>query len=354
MNASTPKPDSPPSHAIADLWWTTDAELKVVTVGAGSSQFADRLANADGKSIRAWLEPADGGQLASMLESVEGGASVRGAVEFGGRRCQLRIAPLSDAPGWSGALFDIGELGEVGVDGVSAADVRQHQRLEVIGTLASGVAHEINNPIQSIMNYAQLIRNRSQSEQLGEYAKEILYEAQRVAGIVKNLLFFARQEGEPYAEAFMAELVEQTMSLTAAVLRREQVHVEVEVPGDLPAVVCHPQQIQQVILNLVTHARDALNARYPKTDPNKRLRISAALVDGGRSVRTTFEDQGGGMDPADAAKLFDPERLRRNYASGLGLSVCYAIVHDHGGGLSIDSEKGSYSRIHVDLPVASE
>lgn len=228
---------------------------------------------------------------------------------------------------------------------------RQHQRLEVIGSLASGVAHEINNPIQSIMNYAQLIRNRGESEQLGEYAGEILHEAQRVAAIIKNLLFFARQEGEPYAEAFIADLVEQTLSLTAAVLRKEQIRVELQLP-DLPAVLCHPQQIQQVIMNLVTNARDALNARYPEGDPDKRLCIRAALRDNGRTVRITVEDRGGGLTDDEARRMFDPEHMRLNHGRGLGLSVSHAIVTDHGGAMSLDNDPGHGCCMHVDLPLA--
>lgn len=240
-----------------------------------------------------------------------------------------------------------------GSEGAAAEgdETRQHQRLEVIGSLASGVAHEINNPIQSIMNYAQLIRNRSDSELMGEYAGEILHEAQRVAGIIKNLLFFARQEGEPYTEAYMRDLVEQTLSLTAAVLRKEQILVELDLP-ELPAVLCHPQQVQQVVMNLVTTARDALNARYPKGDDDKRMHISARLHGEGRFVRTTVADHGGGMAAEEAARMFDPEHMRLNHGRGLGLSVSHAIVTDHGGAIGIDNDEGHGCRMHVDLPVA--
>jgi len=338
-----------PAFATADLWWTTDDELIVDAVGSGSGALSTLADSGQGVALQAWLGGTDGGELAALLSGI-GAQPVGGSVEVRGRRCHLRLQPRPDGKGWGGALFD---LSDEGGGPQRKTQQRQHQRLEVIGTLASGVAHEINNPIQSIMNYAQLIRNRSQDERLAEYAKEILYEAQRVAGIVKNLLFFARQEGQPYAEAYMAELVEQTLSLTAAVLRREQVVVDVDVSAELPAVVCHPQQVQQVIMNLVTNARDALNARYPKGDDNKRLHIGAHALPDGRSLRTTIEDQGGGMAADDAQRLFDPERLKLNHGSGLGLSVCYAIVEDHGGSLAIETEEGSYTRIHLDLPIAT-
>ncbi|MDD9939951.1 MAG: ATP-binding protein [Myxococcales bacterium] len=232
--------------------------------------------------------------------------------------------------------------------------MRQQQRLEALGSLASGVAHEINNPIQSIMNYAQLIRNRADSEPLGEYAGEILFEAQRVATIVRNLLSFARQEGEPYTEASVGQLVEQTLALTAAALRKEQIDIEVQIPEDLPDVPCHPQQIQQVVMNLITYGRDALNARFPAGDPEKRIVIRSELhAQGGEKfVRTVIEDNGIGMDKEVAERVFDPfDGNTDNRGSAFGLAVSQAIVSGHGGRLTISSEPGEHTRFHLDLPL---
>lgn len=234
---------------------------------------------------------------------------------------------------------------------------RQQQRLEALGALASGVAHEINNPIQSIMNYAQLIRNRGKSPQLDEYAGEILCEAQRVATIVRNLLSFARQEGEPYMEASMADMVEHTLSLTAAVLRKEQISVEVRVNRELPLVQCHPQQIQQTIMNLVTFCRDGLNARYPNADTNKRLLIAAVAESwrGQPALRTIIEDRSAGMPPEALERLFDPfDSVASQRGAGLGLSVCYSIVTDHGGALTVESELGHFTRFVILLPLPQD
>lgn len=237
-----------------------------------------------------------------------------------------------------------------------AADVksRQRQRLEALGALAGGVAHEINNPIQSIMNYAQLIRNRGPSTQLDEYAGEILHEAQRVATIVRNLQSFARQEGEPYTEAFMGDMVAHTLSLTAAVLRKEQIAVSVDVPADLPAVPCHPQQIQQVIMNVVTFCRDALNARYPNGDANKTMTIATSVVtnDGSPALRTVVEDRSSGLSPDQLHRLFDPfDAAAHLRGSGLGLALCESIVADHGGAICAESVVGQYTRFLLDLPL---
>ncbi|MBT7064878.1 MAG: hypothetical protein HN919_01120 [Verrucomicrobia bacterium] len=136
----------------------------------------------------------------------------------------------------------------------------QSQKLEAIGTLAGGVAHEINNPINGIMNYAQLILDElGPDSPVSEYATEIGTETERVAQIVRNLLAFARQEKQSLSPERMCDIVNSTLSLVRSVMQNDQIEMEVHVPVDLPLVSCRSQQIQQVIMNLVTNARSALD-----------------------------------------------------------------------------------------------
>lgn len=161
-----------------------------------------------------------------------------------------------------------------------AVQLQQAQRLESIGTLAGGVAHEINNPIMGIMNYAQLIIDKlnGQDEMLQEFAGEIINETERIATIVKNLLGFARRdEKQALSMARPVDIVQSTLSLMNTVLRHDQIALTVNVPDDMPSIRCHSQQLQQVLMNLVTNARDALNEKYPGYDENKRITVTAAL-----------------------------------------------------------------------------
>jgi signal transduction histidine kinase len=241
--------------------------------------------------------------------------------------------------------------------GVWQAHARHQQRLEAIGTLASGVAHEINNPVQSIMNYAQLIARRSGSPEIANYAHEILHEAQRVAAIVRGLLSFARQEGEPYTDVQMRDVVASTLALVSALLRKEAIHLDLDLVDDMPAVRCHPQQIQQVLMNLLGNARDALNERYPGAHDDKRIVITSRSWrrDGGSFVRLSIEDHGVGIQPAVLDKIFDPfwTSKAQGEAAGLGLAVSHGIVVEHGGTISVESEPGRFTRFHVDLPSAA-
>jgi signal transduction histidine kinase len=238
----------------------------------------------------------------------------------------------------------------------SQSDARQQQRLEAIGTLASGVAHEINNPVQSIMNYALLIERRSATPDVVKYAQEILHESQRVAAIVRGLLSFSRQEGGPYTEVAVHELVSSTLSLLSVMLRKDGVQIEASDLEDGPAVRCHPQQIQQVLMNLLANARDSLNARYPGQDDAKRIVIHSRpwLREGEHFVRLTVEDYGIGIPEAQLDQIFDPffTTKAQGQAAGLGLAISHGIVVEHGGMISVESD-GTSTRFHVDLPAAS-
>jgi PAS domain S-box-containing protein len=249
------------------------------------------------------------------------------------------------------------------------AQLIQAQKLESIGTLAAGVAHEINNPIMGIMGYAQLILDKlGPDSPVADYATEINRETERIATIVKNLLSFACLDTKSSSSASLPEIVETTLSLIRAVLRHDQITLEVDVPPDLPEIRCRPRQIQQVIMNLLTNARDALNQKYPGHDANKLITISAREVtrDWGqgretaspreRWLRLTFEDHGPGIPKELRARIFEPffTTKPRDKGTGLGLSVSYGIVKDHGGLLSVMSEVGQWTRVHMELPVAPE
>ncbi len=174
------------------------------------------------------------------------------------------------------------------------AQLLQSQKLESIGTLASGVAHEINNPINGILNYAQLIHDvaSGSNEKLAGYAAEILRETERVAIIVKNLLTFARHEKQGQSPACVKDIVENTLSLVRTVMRHDQIILEVDVPGDMPKIRCRSQQIQQVLMNLLTNARDALNEKYPGYHADKIVRVTARVI-GNAEVGTRNAERGG-------------------------------------------------------------
>lgn len=236
------------------------------------------------------------------------------------------------------------------------AQQRQRQKMEAIGTLAGGVAHEINNPISGIMNYAQLILDQGQDgSNQSVYAREILQETDRIALIVRNLLQFSRQEKQSHSYASPYDIVEQTVSLIRTIIKKDQIDLEIEMEEDLPDLKCRSQQIQQVIMNLLTNARDALNEKYSAFDTNKKIRllVQQHTMQDRRWIRFVVEDLGIGIPAAIRDKIFEPffSTKPKALGTGLGLSISFGIVHDHHGTLAIDSKEGEYTRMILDLPV---
>lgn len=266
----------------------------------------------------------------------------------------LRMVDMDGTPYCLGIFRDVTERQQL------QAQLLQAQKLESIGTLAGGVAHEINNPINGIMNYAQLILDRldGRDDEIEEFAREIGHESDRIAELVRNLLSFSRRGESTRERVRPCDVVAATLSLTGAILRHDQIVIELDVPEDLPEIRCRTQQIQQVLLNLLTNARDALNEKYPAHDENKRVQVrgSQRTLSGRRWVRLTVEDRGPGIPEAAAKRVFDPfyTTKRPGRGTGLGLSVSFGIVQDHGGTISVQSRHGEYTRFHIDLPVDTD
>ena len=233
--------------------------------------------------------------------------------------------------------------------------LRNQQKLESIGTLASGVAHEINNPINGILNYSQIILDSEPNDpSIKEYAQEIVHETKRVAEIVKNLLSFSRQSVLEYQYEDIDEIITKTLSLIRTVIRHDQIELKVTIAENISKVHCRGQQIQQVIMNLLTNAQDALNERYPDYHPNKIMCLSASEIElhDRAWVEIIVEDHGAGIPETIKDKIFDPfyTTKGKDKGTGLGLSISYGIVKEHHGEIMVESEVNQFTRFIVRLP----
>ena len=235
------------------------------------------------------------------------------------------------------------------------AQLIQSQKMESIGTLASGVAHEINNPLTGVINYAQLIHERIEDPTLRNYAERIMAEGDRVATIVRNLLSFSRQDTSTIELVSVRDLVDATLSLIGAELRRHRIELSTTVQPGLPYIHGQKQRLEQVLLNLLANARDALNAKYPNRDPEKRVELSAGMIEqeARAFVEITVTDHGPGIPVELQERVFDPffTTKGRNKGTGLGLSISYGIIREHGGSLTVESEPGESARFRILLPV---
>lgn len=237
--------------------------------------------------------------------------------------------------------------------------LRHQQKLESVGILASGVAHEINNPINIIMNYATLIGEQyDQKKDVLHYAKEIEKESDRIGKIVKGLLTFSRKEVEPSRPLAMAEVLEYTLTLIRKVLEKDGIHLWIDVPHELPNVTGKQQQIIQILLNLITNARQALNERYPKRHENKKMNIRSFTIEESDKIflRTEVEDHGMGIPEEAQSNIFDPFFTTKlaGDGTGLGLSISYGIAMEHGGQLSFETQPGEGTCFYLDLPAVQD
>ncbi len=235
------------------------------------------------------------------------------------------------------------------------AQIRNQQKLESIGTLASGVAHEINNPINGILNYGQVILDSTDSDSdISKYANEIINETKRVSEIVRNLLDFSRQSGKQHSYAHIEDIIAKTLTLINTIFKHDNINLNIDIEKKIPKMKCRSQQIQQVIMNLLTNARDSLNQKYSGFDEKKIVNLSCRKLEKEKRnmVRIEVEDFGIGIPKNVQNRIFDPffTTKGKDKGTGLGLSISYGIIQEHLGEMVVESVEGEYTRFIIDLP----
>ena len=233
----------------------------------------------------------------------------------------------------------------------------QTGKLAALGELSAGVAHEINNPLNGVINFAQLLKDEGAARTDFERGMldGIIEEGERIAGIVRGLLTFARHDEQQVARVSFGESVASALALFGRQFEKDGIRVEQDVPSDLPPVRADRSRLRQVVLNMVSNAHHALKSKRDADGGAKLFRISARRVerDGRAFIRAEFYDSGVGIRREDLERVFDPFFTTRRDAggTGLGLSISFGIVHDYGGTIRAESEPGEFTRFVVELPV---
>lgn len=236
------------------------------------------------------------------------------------------------------------------------AQLVQAEKLSAIGQLVAGVAHELNNPLTSVIGYAQLVHEEVTSrpelaavgQGLIEDVSRIVSESDRAARIVRNLLTFARRQTAERSRHDMVELCRRVVDLRAYDSRLKGIEVVCEYAPDVPPIYVDGGQVQQALLNLVLNAEQAM-----KQADVRRLTITVACEPACGAVLLRVQDTGHGIESGNRARVFDPFFTTRGVGegTGLGLSIVYGIVRDHGGQIWIDSEVGKGTTFSIRLPV---
>jgi len=236
------------------------------------------------------------------------------------------------------------------------AEAMRAAQLASVGELAAGVAHEINNPINGIINYAQIILDAPNDPENLDNLHRIIKEGKRIAGIVSNLLDFARRHEDSQTPVSLQAIVNSCIDLIRHQLKKDSIILKLKVPENLPQIMCNAQQIQQVLLNIMSNSRYALNKRHPKANPGKRISIHGALINRNqkRYIRLTVTDLGTGIEHDIMDRLFDPffSTKPSGEGTGLGLSISHGLVLENNGFLRVSSDHRRSTSLIIDLPVA--
>jgi PAS domain S-box-containing protein len=224
-------------------------------------------------------------------------------------------------------------------------------RLASVGELASGVAHEINNPLTAVIGYSQfLLDKKDVPRDVQKDLKAINEGAQRVSGIVKRLLAFARQTKPVRTHVDINSLISDILELRYYYLKANNITITTALDPALPIIMADAAQLQQVFLNLIVNAETEMKQARNKG----KLLIKTERVNG--NIHISFKDNGPGIPEANLQKIFDPFFTTREVGegTGLGLSVCYGIVKEHDGRIWAESEPGKGATFVVELPIVAE
>jgi PAS domain S-box-containing protein len=220
-------------------------------------------------------------------------------------------------------------------------------RLASLGELASGTAHELNNPLTSIVGFSQLLIEREVPDDIREDLKLINNEAQRAARVTKNLLTFARKHAPMKQLTQINNIIEDVLKLRAHEHVTNSIVVEKQLDPDLPEIMVDYFQMQQVFINIV------INAEYFMTEAHNRGTLTVTTKKQNNTVVISFTDDGPGIPPENLRRIFDPFFTTKGAGkgTGLGLSICHGIVAEHGGQIYARSQPGEGTTFFVELPI---
>jgi PAS domain S-box-containing protein len=293
-------------------------------------------------------------ELAGLYRTVATGQSALASCEYGSRhrdgswRTMLGMAsPLLEAEGrLAGVIISVRD---VTTEKKLEQQIIQSERLAAMGQMIGGFAHELNNPLTSILGMAELLQEGDTSEAARKQLSILHKEARRAAEIVQNLQYFARPPVPGRSQVNLNELVQRVVQMQSYPLRKSNITVDFLQEPAIPAIVADPNQLMQVFLNLLLNAEQAIRENREKG--TIRVRIGRKPD----SVWIVFQDDGPGIAPENLEHIFDPffTTKRPGRGTGLGLSICKTVLREHGGNIEVMTAPDGGAVFTITLPVAA-
>jgi len=223
-------------------------------------------------------------------------------------------------------------------------------RLSIVGEMASGILHEMNNPLTSVIGFSEMLAQKELPEDVKEYTRIINNEGKRVADIASRMLVFARPQKPKRVYADINQIIETTLRLQAYEMESANIKVTTRLDPDLPWTLADPGQMQQVFLNIILNARTEMKLAHGRG----KLLIKTRVID--NTIQISFKDNGSGITKENLDKIFDPFFTTREpgKGTGLGLSICHEIITNHNGQIYARSKLGKGATFIVELPIIAE
>jgi two-component system NtrC family sensor kinase len=227
------------------------------------------------------------------------------------------------------------------------AQLVQSEKLSAVGEFVAGVAHELNNPLATVMGLSELLQDSKADPQQKRYLDMIHKSSLRCQKIVQSLLSFARRHQPERKPISVNQLIETVLEIVAYQLRTSNIKVNLQLDPNLPLVEGDEHQLQQVLLNIVNNARQAMGQE--RTDSWIKIVTEVA----GPNIRILLHDNGPGIPPENLPRIFDPFFTTKEVGkgTGLGLSICYGIIKEHGGSITPLNRGGEGATFIIELPV---
>jgi PAS domain S-box-containing protein len=293
-------------------------------------------------------------ELAALYHDVASGVRIFGSAEYGARHrdgswrtMRASASQLFDADATLGGV--IVSVRDITMEKKLEQQIIQSERLAAMGAMIGGVAHELNNPLTSILGVSELLQDSQTTDAARKQIAILQQQARRAAEIVHNLTYFSRPPAPGKAPVNLGEVVERTLNLHAYSLRKNSITVDFLREPGLPYVEGDPHQLMQVFLNLILNAEQAIR----ETRDRGTLRIR--LGNSGETVWASFQDDGPGIPADTLASIFDPfyTTKRPGRGTGLGLSICKSVMKEHNGSIEAANSPGGGAVFTVTLRAAS-
>jgi PAS domain S-box-containing protein len=307
-----------------------------------------------GKPIGQGVGTEDQMKLADMCDNIISGRLAHAQLEVHARHVDgtwkvLRISasPLFDE---NGAITGIVSSGlDVTESLLIEQQLVQKEKFAAMGEMMTGAAHELNNPLTAILGVSDLLREHAPDDAARRRADLILQQARRAASIVQNLLSFSRRSAQGHSKLNLEEIVQDALKSHQVVLNQKNVRVAFEAPRDLPPVEGDRKLLVQIFSNIIANAEQSIAGFRDSGN------LAISLARENETVRVSFADDGAGISPENLGRIFDPffSTKRPGGGGGLGLTLCLAVVKEHGGTIRVESTPGAGATFHVLFPVGS-